>query len=135
MTHVEKQQALFAEITERVCALLSWPVEKYAAYIEKCGKQYLQHYIPQDPAGIDMLVASRWFWSWWRTNWYKRDAKFAFDNDIHDFDDVEGRRAVYANMHDARTLARHIYPNGQVLHESYHIMIGVVIDQAKEEAL
>lgn len=135
MTQIAQQRKVFAEIQGRVCELLGWNMEMYSRFMEKTAKQYLQHYIPQDPEGIDLLVASKFFWAWWRINWYKRDAKFAFEHGVHELKYREDRALIYCEMHEPATLAKHIYPNGKVLHESYQIMIGLVIDHCKEEGI
>ncbi|NNV54564.1 hypothetical protein [Limnovirga soli] len=131
MNHTQQQQQQFTIIQQKVCALLAWDWETYNTLVEKTGKQYLQYYLHRDPQGIDMLVASKYYWSWWRTNWYQRDAAFAFQTGI-DSVSKDMRMQLYLNLHDANTLAAAIYPNGQVLNHTYATMIGEVLDNKND---
>jgi hypothetical protein len=129
MTHTAAQRNHFTELQQQVCDLLGWSYETCCAYIEKCGKQYLQHYIPQDPQGIDMLVESKAFWSWGRTNWYYRDAQYL---QCMIGGSKEALVDCYKELHDPRTLAAQIYPNGVVLNATYAVMIQELIDAKRE---
>ena len=132
MTHTATQQQQFDTLAQQVCHLTGWQMNEYSGYMEKCGKQYLQEYIPQDPQGIDMLVGSKLYWAWWRTNWYQRDAQFVYHMLAGPADLIV---LLYKELHDPRTLAKCIYPNGIVLNYSYATMIQQVIDKKGEGGL
>lgn len=129
MTHTETQRQWFDTITTEVCRLLGWNETQYAAYMEKCGKQYLQYKQPQDPQGIDMLVGSKLFWAWWRTHWYMRDTQFLYHM-ISAYQDIYVE--LYKELHDVKTLVGKLYPNGIVLKASYDGMKQFVIDKKGE---
>lgn len=131
MTHTAAQREHFNTITQDVCILLDWSHEAYCAFMEKIGKQYLQLLIPNDPAAIDMLVANKLYWSWWRTNWYQRDVQFVACMLGGDRDCLVD---CYKDYHCPQTLRACIYPSGAVLRHTYAEMIQKVID-SKEEAL
>jgi hypothetical protein len=75
------------------------------------------------------MVRSRIFWNWWKLHWYARDKAFA--DSYYKLMRLDCVQEIYESVHDARTLASSIYPNGVVLEESYAIMI----EQLNQEAL
>lgn len=125
MIRAAAQTKIYDTIAKQVCALLGWSIQVHHAFLIKCGKQYLQEYIPRHPQDIDTLIQSHVFWKWWQTNWYQRDIQF--------LSIIGGSQHVlqlcYKELHDPRSLAKSIYPNGIVLSESYAKMIGDVIDK------
>lgn len=125
ITHTAATHTLFVQLQALICSMLQWSDEQYCAYMEKCGREYLQLYIPRDPQRIDELLATREYWAWWRTNWYQRDMQFAAGILGGD---LELLQLMYQELHDPRTLARALYPNGVVLEAGYANMIQRVID-------
>ncbi|MGN6601206.1 MAG: hypothetical protein ACTHK8_02080 [Ginsengibacter sp.] len=111
---------------ERVMQLLRWEETSYADFQYRMGCQYLQAYIPHDPAGIDELVEKRIFWNWWRNHWLARDKAFLMNHNIEKVS-TKTALAIYKELHNPEVLAYEIYPNGAVLTDSYAKMIGDVI--------
>lgn len=120
--HIRKEQA---GTRRQVMSLLRWNETQYADYQYRQGTAYLQSYISNDPQGIDMLVASRIFWAWWRNQWMIRDRQF-LDSKVSRLNHIT-TLSIYLNLHNADALVSHIYPSGAVLEDSYAQMIGNVI--------
>lgn len=124
--HKNTHEASPDEIKARVCDLLDWDEMQYATYQMQAGQEYLRHYIPADPDGQDMLIHSRTFWNWWKNHWTARDRAFLGGN-VADIS-LRTRLQLYADLHDAASLAGAIYPNGVVLEMSYSEMIQSLFD-------
>lgn len=108
---------------QKVCAILQWPQQKHSQLVYDCGLAFLYHYLPlENEFMIHCITSSRIYWNWWKLHWQSRDQVFA---DYH-FTLVRLQCAedLYKELHDPRTLANELYPNGMVLSESYANMIG-----------
>lgn len=112
----------------RVCQLLGWTEMEYAEFQFACGKQYLQHYIPRDPEGIDELVTSKLYWNWWKLMWTNRDWAYLDENE-NDLQALHqsNREKLYKHLHDPHALSLATTPPGVVLEESYSKLIGEII--------
>ena len=112
----------------RVCQLLGWTELEYAEFQFTCGKQYLQHYIPRDPEGIDELVTSKLYWNWWKLMWTNRDWAYLDENE-NDLQALHqsNREKLYKHLHDPHALSLAPTPPGVVLEESYSKLIGEII--------
>lgn len=112
----------------RVCQLLGWTELEYAEFQFTCGKQYLQHYIPRDPEGIDELVTSKLYWNWWKLMWTNRDWAYLDENE-NDLQALHqsNREKLYKHLHDPHALSLATTPPGVVLEESYSKLIGEII--------
>jgi len=122
-----KQAERASFLKDQVCALLEWTALQYAENQYHTGLQYLQHYIPRDPDGIDQLASNRIFWNWWKNRWLDRDEQFC--NEGTPTLTMATRLKIYSLLHNAEYLAREIYPNGIVLNASYAVMIDNVIKE------
>lgn len=113
----------------RIMELLQWNEEQYANFQYKTGCQYLQSYIPNDPAGIDQLVESKIFWAWWKNHWLQRDEDFLNNAEVKDAT-ASGHVLItmYEVMHDPYELTAMIRPHSLILSETYGNMIGKLID-------
>lgn len=129
-TQTEKRTEQAKSLKEIVCQLLGWDEMQYAEFQYNTGLQYLQHYIPRDPEGIDQLAGNRIFWNWWKNRWADRDQQYC--NPGTPMLTPGTRLAMYHLVHNPEFLAKEIYPNGVVLGASYAVMINEVI---KEEVL
>ena len=91
----------------RVCQLLGWTEMEYAEFQFACGKQYLQHYIPRDPEGIDELVTSKLYWNWWKLMWTNRDWAYLDENE-NDLQALHqsNREKLYKHLHDPHALSQ-----------------------------
>ena len=105
--------------------MLYWDELQYAEFQYESGLAYLNFYIPNDAMAVDAISRSSTYWRWWINQWNKRDEQFLDTA----FLSIEARLAIYTELHDARTLAAEIYPNGVVLADSYKAMIGSYIKQ------
>lgn len=130
-TTVQNRRKEAQELKQRVCDLLNWDELAYAEYQYKAGLLYLQHYIPNDPSGIDMLASNKVYWSWWKNRWADRDKQFC--NPGTPMLCLSTRLKMYHLLHNPEYLAKEIWPNGVVLNDSYAKMIGDVIDDHKKE--
>jgi len=128
---IRKQEA--QTLKYRVCELLNWDELQYAEYQYKAGLQYLQHYIPNDPAGIDMLAGNKIYWAWWKNRWADRDLQFC--NPGTPMLSMATRKKMYDLLHNPAFLAKEIWPNGIVLNDSYAKMVGEVIDNTHKVSL
>lgn len=115
---------------EKVCALLKWDEQQYGNFMYKQGCAYLQHYIPNDPDGIDQLIRSNVYWAWWRNHWLLRDKQFCI-NGVHQISEKH-KLYLYQELHNAESLAKEIRLDKVVLDLSYANMINQFI---KEEVL
>lgn len=113
-----------------ICHLLNWSEVEYGEFQFKSGCSYLQHYIPNDPDGIDELLQHRIFWNWWKNQWHNRDFAFMLDsnNELSQLS-VANRRILYVHYHDARMLAAEIAPNAIIIADAYKKMISQVIKE------
>jgi hypothetical protein len=125
LTQINSIKQRFKKTQEAIMFQLQISETQYANFLFKKGTAYLQAYIPQDPAGIDMLVDSRVFWAWWRLEWMLRDEQFIASNYTGP---VPLLRRVYASYHRPDELASEISPNGVVMAEGYAKMIGCIIE-------
>ena len=124
-TNINNHQQRAISLKQWVCELLSWDELTYAEHQYNSGLQYLQHYIPNDPDGIDQLVQNRIFWNWWKNRWADRDEHFC--NPGTPMLTPATRLKMYHLVHNPEFLAKEIYPNGVVLGDSYALMINAVI--------
>lgn len=113
-----------------ICHLLDWTEVEYGEFQFKSGCSYLQHYIPNDPDGIDELLQHRIFWNWWKNQWHNRDFAFMLDsnNELSQLS-IANRRILYRHYHDARMLAAEIAPNAIIIADAYKKMISQVIKE------
>lgn len=105
-----------------ITAALEWTEQEYANFQYESGLAYLEHYIPTDQHGIDMLSRSRIFWRWWVNHWNQRDAQF-LSLYTPEFSHPKILQKVYRGFHDVFTLVNEIYPNATILSDSYAVMI------------
>lgn len=126
-THIaqRKEQALSQQ--QQVQRLLFWSEEQYAWFQYETGLAYLKFYIRFE-YGRKQLEERKTFWNWWKNHWNNRDAQFLGLQFLQELSVAE-RIDIYTDMHDARTLAAEIYPNGVVLGDSYKQMIQQLIDE------
>jgi len=116
---------------QQVCEILQWDELQYGEFIYQSGLQYLREYIKDESeAIIDHIIRSRIFWNWWKMNWQYRDQAFVKSSPVKL--QMKTCRAIYFELHDARTLAEEIYPNGAVLGESYNNMIAELNDHVNK---
>lgn len=116
-------------IQQQIEKLLQWDDLRYSKYIMECGLMYLRYYIRNEADEIiDHIRRSKIFWNWWKLHWETRDKAFIETN--VDIVDYRLARQLYQNQHDPATLAAEIYPNGEVLGESYAMMIGQINKEA-----
>jgi|SRR5690242_8505564 len=116
---------------QKIIEALEWNEQEYCDYQYETGLAYLEHYIPEDPQGIDMLSRSRIFWSWWKNHWAQRDAQF-LSLYTEEFSHPKILAKVYRGFHDVYTLVNEIFPNATVLNESYAVMIDDFHNQNSE---
>ena len=127
MTHTQAIRQKAETLKEKVCRLLEWDDQQYAEFQYETGLNYLRHYIGFDPQAIDMLTRTRTYWNWWKNQWAIRDNQF-IKADKPQLT-TEFWIDVYCELHDARTLAAEIYPDGQALGLSYAGMIQEFFDE------
>lgn len=102
--------------------LFTWTEQQYVQMVYDCGLAYLQNVIGnQNEEVLSYVRKSEVFWNWWKMNWEMRDAEFIEQLPELNLWEEEDE---YKNIHNPRTLADAIYLNGQVLQESYAVMIG-----------
>lgn len=114
---------------QHIQQLLHWDELAYNQYIYECGMQYLHEYIVSEPLAIAALERSRIFWAWWRNHWSIRDKQFLAKVNIHA--PADGILKFYEHFNNPRKLARSVWPNAVVLHDSYARMIGEFNDELK----
>ena len=112
--HDVKHQAQLQ--TDIICRFLNWDKLMYGEFQYRHGCEYLQLYIPTDPGGIDEMLQSKLYWSWWKNQWQQRDQVYLV-NLARFFSvlPVDDLRAIYNLNHDVRILARELTPNKFVL--------------------
>ncbi len=120
--------------------MLRWTEMDFSKFQYEQGIAYLKAYTsPPIPLSgregeeinewaVSALERSRLYWNWWKNHWVNRDEAFIefTNNTAHD---LETRRDIYSDMHDGKTLAASIYPNGIILNESYALMITELVDK------
>lgn len=105
---------------QKITQLLGWTEMEYSECIYQTGLDYLQTYIPGDAHGITALERSRIFWNWWKNHWQQRDEQFLANICPANYPSAH---KLYVWWHDPKRLAKRIYPNAVVLHDSYAQMI------------
>lgn len=117
----------------QVQRLLRWNGGQYSQFMYECGLAYLDYYTNGESAEIvRQISASGIFWNWWRLNWQNRDAVYMESMLVPI--SVTACRDIYIALHDPEALASELYPNGQVLGESYAMMIAELNETALQEA-
>ncbi len=117
---------------QKVCSILQWKEEQHNQLVYDSALSFLSHYLPMESDYmISCITSSRVFWNWWKMHWNARDQVFT----EHYYGLVRLRCAedLYKELHDPKTLAYEIYPDGQVLSESYAKMIGELNDMVLYE--
>lgn len=110
----------------QIIKLLRWTELEYAEFQYNTGIDYLNAYIPNDAQGIDMLCRNKIYWSWWKNHWAIRDQEFL--EIAANGGDLKAVLRLYMRFHNTRRLINEIYPNAQVLGNSYCRMIGRLQD-------
>jgi hypothetical protein len=130
MSYAKKRTEEASLMKLSICHLLDWTELEYGEFQFKSGCSYLQHYIPNDPNGIDELLQHKIFWNWWKNQWHNRDFAFMLDsnNELSQLN-VANRRILYVHYHDARMLAAEIAPNAIIIADAYKKMISQVIKE------
>lgn len=112
-----------AQLQQKIESILQWDDLRYSKFIMECGISYLHFYIKGESEEIiSHIRRSKIFWNWWKLHWAARDRAFLETN--VGIVDYRLARQLYHNLHDPASLAAELYPNGQVLGESYATMIG-----------
>jgi len=107
---------------QRILEAIGWSEQEYANFIYETGIAYLEHYIPNDAHGMNMLIRSRVFWNWWKNHWQQRDEQFVSVFDISGH--AKALERIYRSANDVYTLVNEIFPNAVILGDSYATMIG-----------
>lgn len=124
---------LETDIQKKVIALLGWTELQHNEFVANTAIAYLQAFIPAYPQVKRQILSSKVFWQWWCRHWTDRDKTFLEKcEDPMDRDMMEG---VYQEDHDGRSLAMGIYLSGQILEESYSVMIGDLTRSQMKEAV
>lgn len=121
-THINAQKQEAEETKAAVCELLKWSSDDYNVYLYETGEEYLQHFLPNDAEGADMLRRRKIFWNWWRNHWAARDKRLVLAAICWPYDAGE-MQLIYKENNDACTLAAAIYPNGIIMRESARAII------------
>jgi hypothetical protein len=112
---------------QKICAILQWKEEQHSQMVYDNGLSFLVHYLPMESEFmINCITSSRIFWNWWRLHWNARDEQFAslYFNLVR----LKDAEDLYKELHNPKTLAYSIYPDGVVLEETYAKMIGELND-------
>ena len=74
MNHQNKElEAKNQRIKGYIMPLLEWNEDQYMTFKMRCGRNFMQSYMPQYPELIDEVIESRLFWAWWMNQWLIRD--------------------------------------------------------------
>ncbi len=128
--HTEpKERALAVEAS--ITKLLRWDEMHYKTFQYESGLNYLEEYL-KDEYSERIVSRCSSFWKWWRNHWTQRDYVF-MEFEANTTYDLETLREFYRDMHDAKTLAMAIYPNGVIMNESYAVMVTELVEQEKQK--
>jgi hypothetical protein len=130
-THTQQIKDEMQAVKLLVLAVLGWNPVDLLRFQRRMGTQYLQCYIPNDPAGIDMLVATDIFWNWWKLEWLIRDKQFL---QLTQDCTPQSALSIYVNMHCPDVLIKDVYPSAEVMHRGYNKMIQELIDDKRPGA-
>lgn len=120
--------AINKTIQSRIEKILNWDDIRYAKFILESGKAYLYAYIRNEADEIIAdIMRSKVFWNWWQLHWEARDA--AFLETIVGEVSIGIARQTYQHLHDPVMLASELFPNGEVLGESYAFMIQTLTEE------
>jgi hypothetical protein len=111
-------------LQEHVCELLKWNAEQFIAFQEACFLRYLL-VMTNDEVFTKELAANKKLWNWWVQHWIIRDENNLVSN-LWQLP-VDNCIDIYAHIHNADHLAHEIYPEGVLLGESYHAIIGKIV--------
>jgi hypothetical protein len=127
MSYIKERKQQAELLKREICRLLKWDELQYCEFQYRYGCEYLQHFLPGDPVGIDLLLKQRLYWNWWKNQWHNRDHAFLASVALHLVSlTMEDLTVIYTYHHDVRILVREISPNGIILSSSYKIVGGVV---------
>ena len=113
---------------DKVIKQLQISEQEYAQYQYEQGLEFLERYIPSDPAGIDFLQRSKTYWQWWKNHWFIRDRRFLL---LFPTGPAKTLNHSYRQLHAAKYLISDIYPPAVVLGNDYAKMIGEVNNEIK----
>lgn len=120
-------------IENKILDLLQQTEDWYNELVIDTGMAYINEQVGEYPEVKKQIIKSRIFWNWWRSHWQDRDEQFLEECETW-HTTTEKYRLVYENHNDARTLAAALYLNGQVLQESYAVLMDRIIKNQKEVA-
>lgn len=86
-----------------IIALLGWDEEQYLSFKMRCGRNFLQQYMPNYPELIDEVNESRLFWAWWINQWLIRDEALLMQCGFA-ADKIENRVVYYKWLHSPQNL-------------------------------
>lgn len=75
-SHIEKTKAQHRHSTELILALMDLTVEQFNEFQYYAGVNYANYITGGDEMGLDLLISTKYYWSWWRNEWAKRDELF-----------------------------------------------------------
>jgi len=110
------------QIQQQVLDNLGWNKEQYNQFVYEYGLLYLSGYIPNYPQIVEQITRNQIFWNWWVQHWESRDLEFLEAIETAD-DPVIDREALFNTIHDPEQLVAGMYLNGQVLQETYAMLI------------
>lgn len=116
------RQATLRQAQDDIQKALQWTEQEYFNFQFETGIAYLEHYIPGDAHGIDMLSRDRIYWNWWKNHWAQRDEQF-MSLYTEEFSHPKILAKVYHGFHNVYTLLNEIYPGAAILSDSYAVMI------------
>lgn len=126
-THIQDRRNAAEAAKQQVTAAIGIGHMAYNWRMYLNGLTYLEHYV-RDRQDIDRFERSRIFWNWWKIQWTIREEEFMTYAINYP---LPQRFFFWCKLHDPLLLAQERTPNGEILGNSWCVMIG---NMRKEEA-
>ncbi len=142
ITSIEKRRQKTAQNIELILIALDWTDVEYCEFQMQRGEEFLQHKLGKDHYSIPWMTRSKAFWQWWKNQWNLRDDVFFEDSQFMEFiPDTNLEEPLYYffdRVHLAyrahHSVARlQIIPSNAVLADSWNLMIGEMMQEARKE--
>ncbi len=137
---INRQQAMKLA-KEQVCLLLELKSYDYNEMQYHCGLSFLT-YKCQWETSQERLQASKIFWAWWMNNWAYRDEQFLDQYQKMEVDENGeftindwGNNSQYLLTHNPHVLNSRVDEYGEILHQSWLQILGIINNEYLKQAV
>ncbi len=102
-TNNEHLKAKMEQIQGGIMHLLNLSEEQYKTFQLRCGRAFLQNYMPKYPDLIDEVLQKENYWKWWSNLYLLRDEAFLSTEKIELINPII-LQSMYSYLHNPYTL-------------------------------